>query len=207
MSQKAWERMGYAALAVTTFICTLIVIRWTIDFVSWASLDSGWAQAIGSIAAIIGSYFLGERQAMAALTAVAEADRIAVRRKNDAILALIDAAVNAMLRAQLSFSKKGFSVIGLHVNYDAKIMEGLVNALSTVPAYELGTFNSVAGFARLQVALFHFQGHVKRAEELVVATTDATTGCVPSFHEWNTEALHMCCEEAVKCKEILHQSL
>lgn len=173
----------------------------------WSQEAAGWAQAIGSVAAIFGAYFLGERQAKAALAVVAETDRIVVRRKNDAILALVDTAVNATLRVRQAFDKEGFTVLLLHVNYDEKIMESLIDALGSVPAYELGTFNSVAAYSRLRVALFHFHSHVKRAEQHISTSRNATTGAVSNFLKWDTTALHMCCEEAMTCMRSLHTSL
>ena len=63
MSNSAWEKLGYAALAVMTFICTLIAVRWTIAFVTWSGIDSGWAQVIGSIGAILGAFVVARYHA------------------------------------------------------------------------------------------------------------------------------------------------
>jgi hypothetical protein len=52
MSESAWQKLGFAALAVIIFVCTLVVIRWAIEFITWSNIDSGWAQAIGAVAAI-----------------------------------------------------------------------------------------------------------------------------------------------------------
>jgi hypothetical protein len=61
MSDKAWERLGFAAMATITFVCTLAVIRWAIDFVAWSGIDSGWAQAIGSVVAIAVAFWIAHR--------------------------------------------------------------------------------------------------------------------------------------------------
>lgn len=50
------------ALGLLLLIATMIIIRWIVGFVSWSALDSGWAQAIGSVAAIMASFFLFKRQ-------------------------------------------------------------------------------------------------------------------------------------------------
>jgi ABC-type cobalt transport system substrate-binding protein len=56
MSEKMFRAIGLSALCLIVFVCTLIIIRWCITFVTWSGLDSGWAQAIGTIAAIIGTW-------------------------------------------------------------------------------------------------------------------------------------------------------
>lgn len=41
------DLIALIVLGFLLYILTMIVIRWTIDFVTWSALDSGWAQAIG----------------------------------------------------------------------------------------------------------------------------------------------------------------
>jgi hypothetical protein len=53
---------GGWALFLLLFVATLIIIRWSVDFVTWSSLDSGWAQAIGSVAAIFAGFTLARWQ-------------------------------------------------------------------------------------------------------------------------------------------------
>lgn len=62
MEKKYWEIVGYWAIALLMLIATVIVIHWAMGFVTWSGLDSGWAQAIGSVAAILASFFLFQRQ-------------------------------------------------------------------------------------------------------------------------------------------------
>lgn len=50
--------IGFWAMALILLVETMIIIRWVIEFVTWSSLDSGWAQAIGSIAAIGGAVWI-----------------------------------------------------------------------------------------------------------------------------------------------------
>jgi hypothetical protein len=62
MGNKILKVFGYWALSLTMFMLTLLLIRCAIDFVTWSTLDSGWAQAIGSVVAIMASFFLFRRQ-------------------------------------------------------------------------------------------------------------------------------------------------
>jgi hypothetical protein len=50
------------ALGLLLLVATMIIIRWVVDFVTWSTLDSGWAQTIGSVAAIMASFLLFSRQ-------------------------------------------------------------------------------------------------------------------------------------------------
>jgi hypothetical protein len=62
MDRKLWEKLGFWAMGLLLFVATMIIISWLVDFVTWSTLDSGWAQAIGSVAAILASFFLFQRQ-------------------------------------------------------------------------------------------------------------------------------------------------
>jgi hypothetical protein len=62
MRNEEFGPLGAWALGLLLFIATMIIIGWTVDFVTWSTLDSGWAQAIGSVAAIMASFFLFSRQ-------------------------------------------------------------------------------------------------------------------------------------------------
>lgn len=82
-------------LVILVLLCTgaivdLVLVGREFDLSKsdWAS----WVQAIGSIAAILFAYVLGEKQAKVAFASVREADKIAAQRKFDSILAVADSA-------------------------------------------------------------------------------------------------------------------
>lgn len=62
MDNNIWKVIGYWAMGLILFVATLVLIRWAVDFATWSALDSGWAQAIGSVIAILASFFLFSRQ-------------------------------------------------------------------------------------------------------------------------------------------------
>jgi hypothetical protein len=62
MENRIWKIIGFWAMALLLFIATMIIIRWVVGFVTWSTLDSGWAQAIGSVAAIVGAFLLARQQ-------------------------------------------------------------------------------------------------------------------------------------------------
>jgi hypothetical protein len=61
MNRKLVEICGFWAMGLLLLIATLIIIRWMVDFVTWSALDSGWAQAIGSVAAILVAIWIARR--------------------------------------------------------------------------------------------------------------------------------------------------
>lgn len=62
MQNKLLTALSYWLLGLILIVATVIVIHWAAGFVKWADLDAGWAQAIGSVAAILASFFLFRRQ-------------------------------------------------------------------------------------------------------------------------------------------------
>lgn len=62
MSSRAMRLVGYTAMGMIFFVCTLVIIKWAIDFVTWSTLDDGWAQAIGSVIAICAAIYIMNEQ-------------------------------------------------------------------------------------------------------------------------------------------------
>lgn len=97
MSASAWEKLGFAALAATTFICTLIVIRGAVNFVTWSTLDAAWAGALGTFVAILGTWATTRHQLVAAerlrlnerAKSESEMSEIAYQLTHDAFLAVL----------------------------------------------------------------------------------------------------------------------
>lgn len=144
MSKSAWEKLGYSALAVMTFVSTLIVIRWTIDFVSWSGIDSGGVQAVGSIAALGVAIFVMSSQSKDAIKLVADTDLRALKRKASAIEALMSNARNTVMIATGRIQEGLDSNDANHVILERTTVAcySLIearNALATVPLHELGS--------------------------------------------------------------------
>lgn len=53
MSEREQNFIVYPTFALIFAICTLIVIRWGIDFINWAGIDPDWVQALGVPIAIL----------------------------------------------------------------------------------------------------------------------------------------------------------
>lgn len=65
MAKKTWELIGLWAMGLILFIATLIIIRWTVDFATWTTIDSGWLQAIGGVGAIVVALWIATSQSRA----------------------------------------------------------------------------------------------------------------------------------------------
>jgi len=139
-----------------TFLATLIVAVMTIHAWGWNSASvASWVQAVGSIAAIIGSYFIGERQAKAALAATQKSHQLAEetrqtvevleeheRRKG--MYAVILAAHNHTVQIKEALSDE-FN-LKMHSIYHPSIIDSLVELLSKLPIHTLGSERAIAAF-------------------------------------------------------------
>ncbi len=62
MESKLLKAFSYWALGLFLFVATLLIVHWTRSTVPWEKLDSGWVQAVGSIAAILVSFLFFRQQ-------------------------------------------------------------------------------------------------------------------------------------------------
>jgi hypothetical protein len=105
---------------------------------------AAWVQAIGSILAIAAAIWISWQQAKLARESVVNAQLIADRARQNGILAIAEAAVEHARRFDeaLVQSQSG-DPFGLYVAYDQTIIRGVVQALTDVPAYEVGSRDAV----------------------------------------------------------------
>lgn len=80
MENRYLKIIGFWAMALILFVATFIVIGWAISFASWASLDSGWAQAIGSLIGIGIAIWVPYKQRRDSENAQKDAERAEERR-------------------------------------------------------------------------------------------------------------------------------
>jgi hypothetical protein len=86
MKDRLWKIIGFTAIGLILFLSTLIIIRWAVDFATWSTMDSGWAQAVGSIAALAASFGFFYAQKRAELVR-AEAESVLTQTK--AVIAVL----------------------------------------------------------------------------------------------------------------------
>ena len=90
MRDEEFGVIGTWSLGILLFIATMIVIHWTIGFVTWSTLDSGWAQAIGSIGALGVAIYVMSRQNAHSLRVMALSERLGTMRRADAVLGIVE---------------------------------------------------------------------------------------------------------------------
>jgi hypothetical protein len=93
------EELGpFAAwsLGLLLLIATMIITRWVIEFATWSALDSGWAQALGGIAAIAASFGFFYSQKRADIIRGEAESVLTATKAIIAVHTLCDWSINAM---------------------------------------------------------------------------------------------------------------
>lgn len=105
---------------------------------NWAA----WVQAIGSIAAIVGSLWVARSQAKADLQRVVEAQRLSEESKRMAVFALGEAVIDRIQPIKTALEQKDprASLFGV---YHSSVAHGIAGAISTAPIHELRSKEAV----------------------------------------------------------------
>jgi hypothetical protein len=129
---------------------------------------AAWFQAVGSIAAIFVAFVVGRQQAKAALRAVTEEQRA----RRDSIVAVAGAAAEHARRIEevLEYPDPGHA--RMYDVYDKTIVDGMVHALTSAPAHEVGSPAGVIAllalrdqFAFLGIQMERYLGGPRRIPE------------------------------------------
>jgi len=192
-------------ISVLAFAGALLLLRTLSPL--WSQEASGWAQAIGGVTAIGAAYVFGERQAAAGLTAVREADRVLVERRNASILAVVDATQAYCIQAAKAFDHDKVSRIHLRVFYTSKTMESHIAALESIPAHELGSYEAVSAFMGLRQSVHFFYGNVERACRKLEDAIDPITRSAAAVHDFDTAGIEICLRKNLECVTGLHAAL
>ncbi|MEM5312334.1 hypothetical protein [Paraburkholderia sp. JHI869] len=139
-----------------TFLVTLVVAVMTIHAWGWNSGNvAAWVQAVGAIAAIIGAYFIGERQGKTALAATQKAHELAEetrqkvevlveRERRQGMFAVIRAAHNHTLQIKDALDDKWN--IKMYEIYHPSIIDSMIELMSKLPIHTLGSERAIAAF-------------------------------------------------------------
>lgn len=171
--------------------------KYDLDKSEWAS----WVQAVGSIVALLFAFLLGERQAKATLEGVREANRIDARRRYDAIVALAESAEEYTSRIGAIFHDGGFGYLELKIKYQESIMLDLIDALKSVSALDLGSYNAIFALASLRTAMVDFKGNVDRARADLEKHKNEERNSYPPWHTWNATALELCTKQVARAAQ------
>ncbi|MFC3457224.1 hypothetical protein [Massilia haematophila] len=167
----------------------------------WAS----WVQAVGSIAAILIAYFLGERQAQAAVDTMREAEQLSSARTYDQIVALAESVEKFTESMSTIFHDGGFDYLVLRHKYDEAITESLLDSLKAVSAHELGSYNAILALTTLRKALQDFRDNMARIEQHLQSQRNLETGAIANWHNWSPVPIELCVTNVKRCVAGLKQ--
>ncbi|MGX5887845.1 hypothetical protein [Burkholderia gladioli] len=113
-------------------------------FVRWPPTQSSdwasWAQAVGAIAAIIGAFFLAQRQAALQHQSAIALEYEARLRRWQSVKALLDSLYQQCLDVDETFNREGgFSTLDFVGVYEEKAFVDSINRLNGVPLFDLNS--------------------------------------------------------------------
>lgn len=126
---------------------------------------AAWIQALGSILAVLGVYWLGGQQSRAALRNSMRMHDVECERRTYAIVAIM-AAANVYIDGLPSVVQNTESdkrLFGLR--YSDQAISGFIDALSQIPIYEVGSAEAVTD-------LLYFRKEVVSLREIVFGFID-----------------------------------
>jgi hypothetical protein len=113
----------------------------------WAA----WVQAIGSICAIIAAVLISWAQSRLARESLTRSQLIADKARQSGILAIAEAALEHARRIDEAVSRtESGDAVALSQVYDQTIIDGIVQALTAVPAQEVGSRDGVMALLSLR---------------------------------------------------------
>ncbi|QDG69401.1 hypothetical protein [Janthinobacterium tructae] len=152
MHNNILKWLGLCAMAVIIFICAVIAIRWAINFIAWTELDSGWAQAIGSVAALGVAIFVMHMQATRAETLARDIELRSLLRQANSVRIILDKMLTEISSITPALMDRQTAAQSLLEWKDAKIFIETSHVLNTVPVHALGSAQMVSGFMEIKEA-------------------------------------------------------
>lgn len=153
----------------------------------WAA----WVQAIGSIAAIAGSFFLGERQSKKAIEAVRFGDSLALNRKRVVLWDLVSATVDIATEARKIFKEDSFGYLDFVIQNAEENLAELIREISLIPLHEVASAESSKHLVSLKMSLGYLQRQFVRAA--AVAEQQQGNWSI----KFDASALHLNCDHII----------
>ncbi|MGT2429293.1 hypothetical protein ACU4HD_12200 [Cupriavidus basilensis] len=171
--------VGTGALVAGGYIAWLCGIK--------AGDIASWVQAIGSIAAIVGAYAIGERQASAAAKAQEAAETRDVRRRRDTYLAVAAVAVEQAHVAQANLFLPDFTVNPAPFIFDdvkavAESVNEVRRAVVAIPLHEVGVAEAIAALSNLTNGLAGLSGTIVEADRAYREANERGAAFFPGYY-------------------------
>jgi hypothetical protein len=139
---------GYVFAVIVAATITVVQNIWCLSKADWAA----WVQAIGTIAAILSAYLIGARQSKDARLQVEDGERRALRRKNDAYLAVAEVAYKRADSLRPAFSGLSGNELMLAFLFNESEFNTARLAMNAIPLYELGNTDAILNFTAFKDA-------------------------------------------------------
>ncbi|MFY2996286.1 hypothetical protein ACOTH8_23450 [Achromobacter xylosoxidans] len=161
MGKSAWPE---ATAVMVTAACVALAIRgWpTVDDATMQQVWAAWAQAVGTVIAVVAAFLVGRQQSRSTLNAVERTHELGVLAKRNAIASVLDVA---QMRVEEICAVLGPAIedrAKLWLVYHPDIMESMATALKDAPVYELNSMESVEGLLKFREQLVFFNQALKK---------------------------------------------
>lgn len=139
----------FPLLAIVLILVLCLGLYLSIKKSGLGSSDAaGWMQAIGAIFAIAGSFFIASNQAKENIKSIIKSQELAAKAKRNGILSVVAAAklhianIDAVIPEDVP--------VQIYNVYDITMINGVVEALSTAPLYEIESPEAIAALLSLK---------------------------------------------------------
>lgn len=154
--KKAWLvlELGFAiaALLLVSLFCAY----------AWPDKEfglSGWVQAFGSIAAIIGAFYIGKHQADIQLAVASKARQDLLQDRHSTVKSVVDRAYQKCLNIEPEVQKEGdLGNLAFVMTYHDADFSNAIQLLDAAPIFDLGSGQLVEGLLSLRAAMHSIQG-------------------------------------------------
>lgn len=167
MSERVWGIASYV-LVGSGLLAAAAYVAWLCGMKSGDI--ASWVQAIGSIGAILGAVWVGERQAERARAQATEMDALALARRRAAYRAVAENALANLDEIQTDLKKGIISRTTFALFFSSRPLSEALEVMRAVPFHELGSPKAISGFLKLRNAV---RVALKQAE-LAEATDSAS---------------------------------
>lgn len=123
---------------------------------------AGWAQALGTVAAIAGTYWVGRFQAEASRLSGLEIDEKNLTRRHSALCAILDDAYEqcARLKATFKDAEQAFGNLSFLLVFDERAFDDAIKNVEGISLHELDSYGVVRAISKFRNRLIAIRGHV-----------------------------------------------
>jgi hypothetical protein len=123
---------------------------------------AGWAQAFGTIAAIVGMFYVGRFQAEKARLNNLEMDEKNLARRHSALCAILDDAYEqcARLKATVGDQDEAFHELSFILVFDERSFGDAIENVEKISLHELDSYDVVRSISKFRNRLISIRGHV-----------------------------------------------